>query len=200
MNDFDPISDDDAQADPASLDSDTMSAPLQALYAWGLLRCSGMIQPPLARSLLPHRPRFRIWHDPRGFTDMEPTTLTVFRGSEPPCVVREAVWHRMASWRTTKSLADVAKAVSVRDAEVPFEHVREHLKAIAACTIPAITMRSMRSATATTDVGSIGFEHFSTDDPPARVEFQWSDVTPPAWGTLIKHVVELNAFLNGCFK
>ncbi|HEX4073602.1 MAG TPA: hypothetical protein VHX68_20650, partial [Planctomycetaceae bacterium] len=83
---------------------------------------------------------------------MQPTTLTVFRGYDSPCLLRKAVWHRESdrTWRILHG-RDVTQpgehqlpepAVSVRDAEVPFQPLRELLKAMAACTIPAIALQS----------------------------------------------------------
>jgi hypothetical protein len=46
--------------------------------------------------------------------------------------------------------------------------------------------------------GSVGFEFFSRDQPPARLRLEWSFETPAAWRPVVEWYGRLRQFLEGC--
>lgn len=181
----------------------------ESAYAWHLLNRSWQIPPSIPSDYIPHNPRLRFWDNAGGWSDHQPCTLTVFRGLDEPTRCRLATWHRGAEelWRQliqfVKAEGDVPFSepkIAVEDADVPFAQLHEHLQAIAACSVPAISLQDPHEHSVTTDLGSVGFEYFSQNQPPAAFKFEWSDYRPREWEPLLEQVERLRTFLMGCLR
>lgn len=178
--------------------------------AWWLLERSNEIEPQIPPGGCKPFPLVRIWDDEVGCTLADPLSLTVFRPwsevggrDERLCLVREATWRRRADIDDVYTASrDSGKTqfreprFSIRDAPVPEEPMHEYLSNLSACIIPAISIPDRE--TDVTDVGSMGFEYTSDDEPPTIIRYQWSCGLPHEWRPLINHVIELKEFLLNC--
>jgi hypothetical protein len=50
----------------------------------------------------------------------------------------------------------------------------------------------------TSDVGSVGFDFFTLDQPPAKLSLEWSFDPPAEWRAALAFVAKLRAFLESC--
>jgi hypothetical protein len=186
------------------------SSALESSYAWHLLNHSWQLSPEIPRDYIPHNPRLRLWGKPGGWTDNEPYTLTIFRGFDEPTRCRQAIWHCMGSVEMNERIVQFINDggqihfyepnISVSDADIPFDKLNHYLQALAEHKVPAITLPDPREVYVTTDVGSIGFEYFSQNQPPAGIKYEWSDYTPAEWQPLVAAITKLREFLLSCFK
>lgn len=185
------------------------SSAIGSSYAWHLLNHSWQLPPEIPRGYLPHSPRLRIWDDALGWTENEPYTLTVFRGVDEATRCRRAIWHSKRPGemqdRFVRFFEHDGKVqfhepnITVADAEVPYDAFRRHLQLIAGLTVPAICLQGKSEGTLTTDVGSVGFEYYSQNQPPAGIKYEWSYHHPPEWDPLVEAVMQLRDFLVQCF-
>jgi hypothetical protein len=161
------------------------------------------LSPPLAAP-----PRLRLWDEASGFEDgREPTSLTLFEpchGEPRGPLVREVVWQRgpdlqtlHAAVRQLKQTVFHEPTIAVRDAEVPADRLTAFLREAALGTIPVVWLDPMKAVTS--DCGTVGFEFFSQDGPPAVLRLTWSYDTPEQWEPVKDWVTRLRAFLESCF-
>jgi hypothetical protein len=99
--------------------------------------------------------------------------------------VRKAVWQRGPDLQQLHDLveahhgaASFEPTITVQDAPVPADELRAILRSGLALRIPLVEMRELVSVT--TDVGSVGFDFFTLDEPQARVSLEWSFEPPPS--------------------
>src|SRR5690349_182174 len=146
-------------ASPALLKAWRTSTAIGSSYAWHLLNHSWHLSPELPREYIPHNPRLRLWDDGSGWTDIEPYTLTVFRGLDEPTRCRHAVWHCKQSGESTKQFVQFfddggqvqfyEPNISVRDSDVPYDKLHQHLLEIAGYKVPAISLQHPREHSVT---------------------------------------------------
>jgi len=180
--------------------------------AWHALRHSSDLPPSVSGGRPFHGiPRLCLWHDAQGFhTDgSEPFTLTVFEIygdnlSRHP-VVRETVWRRhddlMELQRKVKRLRKVAiidPTFDVRDGPVPAAELAASLKEAAAFRVPIVWLRPEGRESVTTDIGAVGFEFFSREQPPAVLGLQWSYDMPESWRPITEWFERMRKFLVAC--
>ncbi len=192
------------------LDADSWRASWDALEtrAWAALNRNGHV-PPAVRQGRPFHgwPRLRLWEDPGGVgCEAEPTTLTVFElftetDARAP-VVRESVWRRSADLgRVRRALGPSGAAVLVpptvaeRYAPVPREGLSAFLRE--ACGFHVPVAWPCRDAVCSGG-GSLGFEFFSREQPPARLRLEWSFGPPAAWHPVVEWYTRVRRFLEGC--
>jgi hypothetical protein len=197
-------------ASPELIKAWRASSAIESSYAWHLLNHSWQLPPEIPRDYIPHSPRLRIWDDAAGWTENEPYTLTVFRGFDESTRCRRAVWHNKTPGETKDRFVQFFKDggpvqfyepnITIADANVPFDAFNQHLQRIASLTVPAISLQGMGEGSVTTDVGSVGFEYYSQNQPPAGIRYEWSDYHPPEWELLIEAVKQLHEFLIRCFE
>jgi hypothetical protein len=84
----------------------------------------------------------------------------------------------------------------VRDGDVPTGRLSELLEQAASFRVPVIWLDDILAVT--TDVGAVGFEFFSEDQPPAVIRLQWSDVKPKSWEPVAEWFGRLWRFLESC--
>jgi hypothetical protein len=180
-------------------------------HAWWRLNHSGQLSPCLdQRGSFREYPRLRIWGDAIGFAcGREPKTLTVFESfaetGNGEAFIREAVWERSADLRRLHDKVEVSgqlvafePTVKVRDGDVPTGPFWELLKEASSIRIPVIWRDDIEAIS--TDVGAVGFEFFSADQPPAVVRLQWSHGKPKTWEPIAEWFSRLRAFLDGCLS
>ena len=182
-----------------------------ALEARARTRLDGTGQvPPAVRRGQPFHglPRLRLWNDPGGMAyEVEPTTWSVFElftdtwEREP--VVREAVWQRTADGDRVRDAVGSARnqvflapTVSVRFGRVPSDELAEFIREGCAFRLPVAWLSDTESVTS--DVGSVGFEFFSRDQPPASLRLTWSFDTADDWKPVIEWYYRLQEFLTTC--
>jgi hypothetical protein len=179
--------------------------------AWWCLNHSGNLAPNVNQGRSFHGiPRLRLWDDARGFgNEGEPMTLTVFElfgeGGALEPVVREAIWQRRSDLYKLQEnvqafgkITSLTPTISLRDAPVPADRFLELLREATAFHIPVVWLPS--TCTVTTDVGAVGFEFFSQDQPPAVLRLQWSDSRPASWEPVVEWFDRLRAFLAACLS
>jgi hypothetical protein len=208
-DEFEPLDEltDKLVASPALLGAWRASCAIETSYAWHLLNHSWQLSPELPLEYIPHNPRLRLWDDAGGWTDNDPYTLTVFHGLDGPARCRHAIWHCNRSWnqRFIQFFDDGGRVqfyepnITFTDTDVPLDQLNQHLQTIAAYKVPAIPLQDPRHHSVTTDVGSVGFEYFSQNQPPAGVKYGWSDYTPSEWEPLISAFERLRELLLKCF-
>ncbi len=181
---------------------------LSASYAWYLLNHSWQLPPEIPRNFIPHTPSARLWDDAGGWTDNLPYTLTVFRSSDESMRCRHAILDDQKTaikqrliqfFENEGKIQFYEPKISVRDADIPFDLFHQHLQAIASHRIPAIVLQPPKHYSVSSDVGSIGFEYFSQDQPPAGIKYQWSCEFPSEWQPLLESINQLREFLLSCF-
>ncbi len=197
-------------ASPALMKAWQASSAISSSYAWHLLNHSWQLSPEVPRDYIPHNPRLRLWDDAGGWTDNNPSTLTVFQGLDEPTCCRHAIWHCRHPGDSQKQFIEFfdnggqvqfyEPNITFTDADVPFDQLNQHLQAIAAYKVPAISLQALGERSLTTDVGSIGCEYFSQNQPPAGIKYEWSNHTPPEWKPVISEIEKLWGFLLNCFK
>ena len=84
----------------------------------------------------------------------------------------------------------------MRDGELPLDLFSQHLSLIASINIPAISIDDGGSAS--TDVGSCGFEFSSRSQPKASIRFQWSLDKPDDWSPIVDNVYRMRDWLHSC--
>jgi hypothetical protein len=177
--------------------------------AWRLLENSAELHPSLVvnGSMTYGHPRLRLWDDAMGFgCESEPISFTVFdpsNGEEKTPLVRQAIWHRNDDLRRlhvlveqTNKEASFQPTITVQDAEVPVDQFKSLLASGAKLRVPIAWLDEMKAVTC--DVGSVGFEFFSLDQPPAAIRLQWAFDKPAEWQPVVDWVVQLRKFLERC--
>jgi hypothetical protein len=177
--------------------------------AWAYLNRNGQIPESVRKGLPFHGcPRLRLWSDPGGVgCEVEPTTLTVFELfteiHERSPVVREAVWQRTADLNRVRGAIEQSMAavmllptVGERYAPVPREQLSRFLREACPFQVPVTWPNARESVTS--GGGSVGFEFFSRDQPPASLRLEWSFETPAAWQPFIDWYERLRQFLESC--
>jgi hypothetical protein len=171
--------------------------------AWWLLERCADLKPRYGH------PRLRLWDDAGGFgCNSEPTSLTVvdpFHDASSKPIVREAVWQRTNDLRRLHAMVEVNKQVVafeptivVRDANIPADQLKEVLLSGTELFVPLIWLNEMMATTC--DVGSVGFEFFGRDQPPAVLRLMWSYDTPEQWNPVKEWVTRLRNFLECCLN
>jgi hypothetical protein len=174
--------------------------------AWWSLTHSAALPPSVSQGrAFPGIPRLRLWDDAMGFgCETEPTTWTIFelfkQDDEREPVVREAVWQRTDDLRRLDAAVDRSRkvvsfkpTVVVRDAPVPASELAALLSEAMSFRLPVIWLDDMIAVTC--DVGAVGFEFFSRDQPPAVLKLQWSWDKPAAWEPVAEWFAKLRGFL-----
>ena len=183
---------------------------MNARASWFLERSADLKPSLVVDGLMTYGPpRLRIWGDAGGFgCELEPTSLTVFDpfhdiSSKP--IVREAVWHRTSDLRRLHAMGEdkekevaLEPTIAVRDADIPSDQFKAILLAGRDHFVPLVWMDEMKEVTC--DVGSVGFEFFSRDQPPAVLRLVWSSDTPEQWNPVKEWVARLRDFLEYCLK
>ncbi|HYV39292.1 MAG TPA: hypothetical protein VE988_26625 [Gemmataceae bacterium] len=177
--------------------------------AWRMLENSADIQPSLVvDGFMTYRhPRLRLWDDAMGFgCESEPTSFTVFNplhDAKKRPLVRQAVWHRTEDLRRLHALVEKSNkqasfqpAITVRDAEISAGQFDALLNAGAKLRVSIAWLDAMKAVTC--DVGSVGFEFFSLDQPPAVIQLQWAWDKPEEWQPVVEWVKQLRTFLEKC--
>ena len=185
-------------------------ARIKSAYAWFLLNHSWLISPSIPSDNIRKNPRIKIWDDARGWMNKGPYTLTVFCGYDELIYCRHAIWQDKKTDEIMRQFVEFINGsgelqtsdpiIEVGDSQVPYTQFYDYLRKIAACTIPAISLQDPRESSVSTDVGSMGFEYFSLNQPPAAIKYQWADTTPREWEPILNIVNELREFLMGYFK
>jgi hypothetical protein len=178
-------------------------------HAWWRLNHSGQLAPCVGQSKsFRESPRLRIWDDAMGFgCDREPMTLVVFEtfaeAGETDAIVREAVWERTADLRCLCEGMEMSggpvlfePTVKVRDGDVPIAPFLGLLKEATSFRVPTVWLDDVEAVT--TDVGAVGIDCFSGDQPPTVLRLQWSDGKPRIWGPIAEWFSRLRAFLVSC--
>jgi hypothetical protein len=179
--------------------------------AWAYLNRNGQIPESIRMGLPFHGcPRLRLWSDPGGVgCEVEPTTLTVFelftQTDKRAPVVRQAVWQRTADLNRVREAIEQSMAavmllptVGERYASVPREQLSSFLREACAFRVPVAWPNARESVTS--GGGSVGFEFFSRDQPPASLRLEWSFETPAAWQAVIDWYARLRQFLESCLQ
>lgn len=179
--------------------------------AWWLLEHTSNLKPSReVDGLMTYgHPRLRLWDDAGGFgSESEPMSLTVFdpfHDTSRRPIVREAVWNRTSDLRRLHAMVEdikrevaVEPTIAVRDAEVPADQLTAILLAGKDLFIPVVWMDEMKAVTC--DVGAVGFEFFSRDQPPAVLRVTWSYDTPNQWEPIKEWIARLRVFLEHCIK
>lgn len=176
--------------------------------AWSMLKSSESIAPKLVSEdgLRFGLPWMRIWDDAMGFGfDIEPFTLTVFDpfDVENQPLVRKAVWQRTNDLRRLHTLVEerhgavsFEPAITITDATVSGCELQTILRSGLDLRVPLVRLSNKGSVT--TDVGSVGFEFFTLDQPQAKVGLEWSFDPPSEWQPAIEFATQLRAFLESC--
>jgi hypothetical protein len=177
--------------------------------AWAYLNRNGQLPESVRKGLPFHGcPRLRLWSDPGGVgCEVEPTTLTVFelftQTDERAPVVREAVWQRTADLNRVQAAIEESMAIVMlpptvgeRYAPVPRERLSSFLREACAFRVPVAWPNAWESVTS--GGGSVGFEFFSRDQPPASLRLEWSFETPPAWRPVVEWYERLRQLLESC--
>lgn len=197
-------------ASPQLLKAWRASSAIGYSYAWHLLNTSWQLTPEIPIDFIPHNPRLRLWDNASGWTDNEPYTLTVFGGLKQQTCCRHAVWHAKQKGESKDRFVQFFEEngqiqffeprITVRDADVPYVQLQHQLRAIAAIKVPAISALEGRTWSATSDVGSVGFDYFTHDQPPAGIKYEWSNRISHEWQPVIAAIEKLREFLFGCFR
>lgn len=159
-----------------------------------LLRHSSTLLPSIPRSAAyPSQPRICLWDNAAGWSEIDPTSWTVFAPYEiePYLVLRRATWLRSADFDTfthKHSKADVTSSDSTPTFELYDSIIaaKDYLAVVESLTsfvVPIVTLNG-RSLDVD-DADSYGFEYYSDDQPAARVSLQWSDGYPASWDPVI---------------
>jgi hypothetical protein len=176
--------------------------------AWSLLENSQTIAPALVveDGLRFGLPWLRVWEDPQGVgCDREPFTLTVFRSFSPTQqpLVRKAVWQSRVDLRRLHDPveerdmpASFDPTITVTDAVVPGRELEALLRSGLDLRLPLLFLHDAGSVTS--DVGSVGFDFFTLDQPQAKVSLEWSFDPPAEWQSAIAFIGKLQAFLENC--
>src|SRR6266851_4800350 len=161
------------------------------LMAWSLLDQSDNIEPPLKESngLRLGLPWMRIWDDAMSFgCPHEPFTLTVFQSftSENKSFLRKAMWQRALDLRRLWDPPEdrdmperFEPTLTVADAKIPRKKLEAVLDSGRHLSLPITKLTYDESITS--DVGSMGFEFFTLNQPQARVRLEWSAYPPKEW-------------------
>src|SRR5262249_18436898 len=137
----------------------------------------------------------------------EPTSWTVFElftdtdAREP--VVRKVVWNRHEDLRKLHDAVVQAKKVLslkptfiVHDAEVPASELWDLLRQAESFHVPVVWLHDREFDI--TDAGSVGFEFFSRDRPPAKLRLEWSAGRIESWGPIVDWYNKIQEFLEAC--
>jgi hypothetical protein len=149
-------------------------------------------------------PSFRLWDGATGFAyQAEPASLTVFEipkdvGYE--FVVREVVWRQWVDLQDAPEASDsVTKddpTLVVRDASVPTSEWVTLLTEAENFQVPIVWPQA--ECGITSDANTVGFEFFSSDQPPACLRLQWSESAPESWKPIIAWWQRVRIFLEDC--
>ena len=185
-------------------DSDAVSATSWSDAEWYLEHSIA-----LAPSLSGERPfngipSFRLWNDTTGFGYQdEPISLTVFEiptQSGFETVVREVVWKRWEDFQKIHAADDSAKKAEatlvVRDAPVPVSALAMLLTQAESFRVPIVWLQ--KTLGITSDAETMGFEFFSSDQPPAILRLTWSESVPDSWKPMIEWWQRVWTFLEEC--
>jgi hypothetical protein len=164
---------------------------LEAL-AWWRLNHAASLEPAIPAEY----PLLRLWDDAGGFAyPTVPSTLTVFsvrvdEGAE--LVVREARWDATANLSAEETPTD--PTIAIRDGRVDGAELDAALREAAGLRLPLVSPD--RLVGVTSDVGAVGLELFTEDQPPAVLRLQWSHGTPAEWGPVIEWAGRLRGLLE----
>jgi len=176
--------------------------------AWWYLENSARLPPSVSRGRPFHGiPRLRLWDDAIGlFSEAGPTSWTVFElftdthAREP--VVRRAIWKRTEDLRKlhdevqeANKVLSLRPTISVRDVPVPEIELADFLSQAASFHVPIAWLDD--DGMDITDVGSVGFEFLSRDQPPAVLRLQWSAGRPACWERIDQWYCKMRDFLEG---
>jgi len=180
--------------------------------AWHTLKHSFDL-PPSASGGRPFHgiPRLCLWDDATGFRsdNPQPFTLSVFEifgdNLSRHSVVREAVWQRHDDLEKLHRKVERKRKVIfweptfvIRDGPVPAAEFRALLKEATAFRVPVVWLGPEDRESVTTDVGDLGFEFFSREQPPAVLRLQWSFEMPESWPPIVDWFEKMRNFLVGC--
>jgi hypothetical protein len=151
-------------------------------------------------------PRLRLWDDALSFGHRnQPSTWTVFvpfEAEKGDPIVREATWQRAEDLQLLRDLVErfdrvVAfdPTIVIHDAIVPAAELDGFLREAASFRVAPVWLEPRRAIRC--DVGSVGFDFFGLDDPPAIMRFQWSVDPPGEWTPLVQWAGRLRRFLEG---
>jgi hypothetical protein len=87
--------------------------------------------------------------------------------------------------------------IAIRDTDVSADRLKAFLREGAALAIPVVWLDPMKAVTS--DCGTVGFDFFSKDGPPAVLRLSWSHDTPEQWEPVKDWIFRLRAFLEGRF-
>jgi hypothetical protein len=147
----------------------------------------------------------RIWHDPMGVGCLEePSTLTVFHDfSEKQPIVRKAIWQSSSDLKRLWDPPDdrdmpniIQPTFTVTDAALSAKKLQAILDSARDLSVPII--RLTYSDSVASDVGSMGFEFFTLNQPKAIVSLEWSWDSPKEWAPAIEFAGRLQHFLESC--
>ena len=88
--------------------------------------------------------------------------------------------------------------LTVADAKIPRKKLEAVLDSGRHLNLPIIKLSYPESIT--TDVGSMGFEFFTLNQPQAKVSLEWSADPPKEWEPAIDFVIRLQKFLESCLQ
>lgn len=178
--------------------------------AWSLLENSESIRPALGSpdGFRYGLPWMRMWDDAMGFgCEIEPFTLTVFHpflpGDQP--IVRKATWERTPDLRRLHELVErqgqvvsIEPTITVKDAIVPVAELNTILRSGLSLRVPVVRLSEAMSVTS--DVGSVGFDFYTLDQPQAKVSLEWSFDPPGEWKAAIEFVARIQALLEDTLR
>ena len=178
--------------------------------AWSLLENSESIRPALGSTdgLRYGLPWMRMWDDAMGFgCEIEPFILTVFHPFLPDdqAIVRKAIWERTPDLRRLHELVErqgqvvsIEPTITVKDALVPVAELNAILRSGLGLHVPLVRLSDAMSVTS--DVGSVGFDFYTLDQPQAKVSLEWSFDPPGEWKAAIEFVARLQALLEDTLR
>jgi hypothetical protein len=88
--------------------------------------------------------------------------------------------------------------VIVADARIPGKKLQAILDSGRHLSLPIIKLSYPESITS--DVGSIGFDFFTLNQPQAKVSLEWSADPPKEWEPAIDFANRLQKFLETCLE
>src|SRR5713226_6183888 len=185
----------------------TTSVHAWSLLAWSLLEHSDNLAPRLiGANACFGLPLVRIWEDPRGLGgDRDPFSLTVFQpfSSTDRSIVRKAVWRRSLDLRRLLDPVEEQDmpvsfdpTITVTDVPVPGNEWEAILHTGLNIRLPLVTLRDSESVSS--DVGSVGFEFLTQDEPQTKVSLEWPWDTHSEWQPAIEFVTRVRVFLESC--
>lgn len=180
-----------------------------AARAWDALKRSAYLPPSSSGDRpFPGLPRLLLWDDAKSFGDeRDPFTLAVYELYAEHLrrypVVRQATWRGRADWASLEKAVRRRwrvifhePTIEVRDASVPTADFAALMSEAASFHVPVLGFSDVESVT--TDIGAVGIELFSREQPPAVLRFQWSWDCPPTWRPIVEWHARMKNFLLGC--